>query len=128
MRRRPLLHLALAAAFSLACASCLSPTLPLPPPETETIQEVSEGLWVVAGTCKEGAIVTVFNETQGQGTVVEDRDQIGRYSIEVHANACDRGWVSQILVQDESTQNRLWFSPKAPTDSSNNAACGGAPP
>ena len=43
MRRRHLLTLAFAAAFALLGASCLSPTLPLPPPDVESVQAAGPG-------------------------------------------------------------------------------------
>lgn len=89
----------LLATGAAACAlggACVSPTLPLPPPETPgTIQAAGDGLWRISGFCSPGALVTVLNEDTGAGVVVEDREGDGRYAVELEAEECDLASVSQ---------------------------------
>lgn len=126
MRRRFLLQIALAAAFPWVGASCLSPTLPLPPPETEFITESEEGFWTISGTCESGALVTVFNETQHQGVVVEDRDRRGKFVVTLKADLCDVGWASQVVGNESSSRTSFVVKPKSPNDASLNVSCRGA--
>jgi len=86
----------------LAVASCVSPTLPLPPPEEpESMQaiEAEDGtfgeLWQVSGTCLPGAQVTIFNTVTERGVVVLDGDGDGRYTAILPATLCDLALVSQ---------------------------------
>ncbi|WP_437821768.1 hypothetical protein [Sorangium sp. So ce1078] len=93
MPRRAALHLALALAISLlAGAACLSPTLPLPPPEPADTMRPSadqEGVWEISGNCTPGARVSVFNERTQRGVIEEDTDENGRYHLEIEAELCD---------------------------------------
>jgi len=124
MRGRPLLALALAAAFTLVGTSCLSPTLPLPPPEADSIVQTVDGRWTIAGSCNTGAIVTVFNQTQGQGVVIEDRALTGRFVVKLQANLCDVGWISQLVVGEEPSESAgLVVEPRAPTDTGSSTIC-----
>jgi hypothetical protein len=72
-------------------SSCLSPTLPLPPPdEPSSIQAASEpGHWEIRGNCTAGAMVLIRNERTGIITGTEDRDHLGRYEILLPAERCD---------------------------------------
>jgi hypothetical protein len=93
--RRPLSILA-ALAVLATTASCLSPTLPLPPPDQpETISEDSTGLWQISGTCIAGALVTVFDTVSHRGIVVQDVAQVGSYHVALPGQACDFVWVMQ---------------------------------
>ncbi|WP_437494898.1 hypothetical protein WME75_22585 [Sorangium sp. So ce1014] len=93
MFRRAALHLALALATSLlAGAACLSPTLPLPPPEPADTMRPSadrEGVWQISGNCSPGARVSVFNERTQRGVIEDDTDRNGRYHLEIEAELCD---------------------------------------
>jgi hypothetical protein len=113
MRRRLLLGLGLTAIVSaLASASCLSPTLPLPPPDVESITPAAEpGVWNVAGTCAPGALVTVLNEDTGLGAVFEDREETGHWSVQLTAEECDIGWVSQQRGSDDSPRTSFTIEP-----------------
>lgn len=104
MRRRSLLPLGLIALLgALALPSCLSPTLPLPPPDVETVTESTEGgVWQISGTCSPGALVTVLNDETGAGVVFEDRNQTGQWFVELPAEQCDRAWAAQELGNDAS--------------------------
>jgi len=93
-----------AAVSFLVLAGCVSPTLPLPPPDAPDglSVETATGEWTVKGTCLHGALVTVFNEETGEGAVIEDRDVDGRYEVRIKAQRCDAGWVQQTLGQEAS--------------------------
>ena len=93
-----------AAVSFLVLAGCVSPTLPLPPPGAPDwlSVETTAGEWTVKGTCLQGALVTVFNEETGEGSVIEDRDLDGLYEVRIKAQRCDAGWVQQAIGQDVS--------------------------
>jgi hypothetical protein len=103
MQRRSISRWFAAVSF-LVVAGCVSPTLPLPPPDAPSglSSQTAIGEWTVTGTCLQGALVTVFNEETGEGSVVEDRDQDGRYEVRIKAQRCDTAWVQQTLGQDMS--------------------------
>jgi hypothetical protein len=90
MRRRSLLTVALAGLVSMAASSCLSPTLPLPPPDhPNLIQAGTEpGTWVVAGDCPPNAFVTVVNQKTGRGEFTQIT-QDGHYQVTVDGAQCD---------------------------------------
>lgn len=118
MRRSSLLHLALGALFAVLAASCLSPTLPLPPPEPDSIQEARTGVWIVSGSCQKGATITVTNTSKHRGVVVEDFEQIGNYSIEIEADLCDTGSVSEQIGNEVSNETGFVFDKPSGTSSS----------
>lgn len=108
---RHLLHVAALLALGVA-GGCLSPTLPLPPPESpDTISLSPEGLWEVSGSCIEGAEVVVLNEETGQGAVFVDRDRRGRYAVSIEGEPCDVLLVSQSLGSEESGEARALLEP-----------------
>lgn len=123
MRRRHLLTFVLAAASALVGVSCLSPTLPLPPPDVESIQQAGPKQWTIAGSCKPGAVISIFNETQKQGVLVEDTDLSGKFVVELTADLCDLGWVSQVLGVEASTETSFVVEAHSPNDSSASSAC-----
>ena len=95
----------LAGLAACGMVACLSPTLPLPPPEEPDSMQPSADdpeVWIVSGSCQPGALVTVFNEDTGKGAVAEDTDRTGRYAVELRATRCDLAWVSQVLGEDAS--------------------------
>lgn len=112
-----------AVSLSLLFAGCLSPTLPLPPPEPpDTITPSAlPGRFIVAGSCLRGAMVVVFDEVNGAGAVIEDRDADGRYEVELEADPCDLGWVEQRVGDDPAArttfviQERTLSGPKDPS-------------
>ncbi|TKD00816.1 hypothetical protein [Polyangium fumosum] len=125
MGRRSLLRF-LAAALLAALPGCLSPTLPLPPPEPPdsiSPQAATPGLWTVSGACLEGAIVIVFNERTGAGAVVEDRDRDGRYEVQIEAELCDLAWVAQDLGEDESARTTFVVQDRTPSGLVDPSAC-----
>jgi hypothetical protein len=89
-------------------AGCLSPTLPLPPPEEpDGISQGEDGYWGLSGACAEGAEVIAVNESTGRGAVYIDRAGNGRYSVEVEGEECDVVVISQILSDDPSGEIRV---------------------
>lgn len=87
---------ALVALATVAPSGCLSPTLPLPPPEEpSSIRSVEDGVWGISGTCAAGAEVVVLDEVTGQGEVFIDLDRTGHYYVELHASQCDLASVVQ---------------------------------
>ncbi|WP_437683715.1 hypothetical protein [Sorangium sp. So ce131] len=104
MLRRAALHLAFVLALSLlAGAACLSPTLPLPPPEPADTMRPSaeaEGVWQISGNCMPGARVSVFNQRTQRGVIEDDTDGNGRYHVEIEADLCDVLVVWQELVNE----------------------------
>lgn len=106
MRRRFLSWIGLfAVASALATTSCLSPTLPLPPPDVDTSTEAADGQrWIITGTCTPGALVTLLNDETGLGAVYEDRLESGHFTIEIEAQKCDRAWVAQQHGTDDSSR------------------------
>ena len=104
MRRRFLLRIGFVAALSaLGATSCLSPTLPLPPPDVDVSTEAADGQhWILSGTCTPGALVTVLNEETGLGVVFEDRLENGQWTVELEAQQCDRAWIAQQHGNDAS--------------------------
>ncbi len=92
----------------LSCAlllltGCLSPTLPLPPPDApETIRSVGTNRWGIGGTCVAGAEVVVLDQASGRGAVYVDLDHSGRYYVEIDASPCDLASVSQTVRGEAS--------------------------
>lgn len=99
MRRR---ILAILATSSLA--ACLSPTLPLPPPEAPDAIAMSEeiGVWEVRGTNTPGSVVLVKNLNTGVIAGAEDKDSDGRYFIRIAGSLCDAAEVYEIIGTDTS--------------------------
>ncbi|AUX43836.1 hypothetical protein SOCE26_052920 [Sorangium cellulosum] len=110
MLRRAALHLALVLALLLlAGAACLSPTLPLPPPEpadTMRPSATAEGVWQISGNCMAGARVSVFNQRTQRGVIEDDVDGNGRYHVEIEAEPCDTLFVWQELIDDGDGQEQ----------------------
>lgn len=91
----------------LAPGGCLSPTLPLPPPEEpDAITEGADGMWELRGDCLEGAEVIAVNESTGRGAVFVDLDRTGRYSLVIEGEACDVAIISQVLSDEASGEVR----------------------
>jgi hypothetical protein len=125
MRRRLLLRLGLTAIVgALAGASCLSPTLPLPPPELETVTQSPDPThWIVTGTCAPGALVTVLNDDTGTGVVYEDRTESGHWFVELEAEKCDRAWASQQYGGDRSKRTNFTIDEITQDNSSGSGTC-----
>jgi hypothetical protein len=117
-RRRSVLVRALALLVTgltaLLFSACLSPTLPLPPPDVNSMHQAqTAGHWTVSGTCLTGAIVTVFNERTGKGAVVEDRENTGFFSVVIEAEPCDLAWAKQEEGQDTSARTTFSIQGKS---------------
>ena len=91
-------------ALCFGMAACLSPTLPLPPPESPDSVGVSTdpGVWDIRGSCAPGAVVLVKNVDTGIISGVEDKDSDGRYFVSIEAEECDTAEVIQLLDNDSS--------------------------
>ena len=128
-RRSILRLLVFSAAAALATSSCLSPTLPLPPPEepdTLKVETDDPTAWTVAGACSPGARVTVLNEATGRGAVYEDRDNAGRYSVQIEAEPCALGSVVQAFADDPeslSASTRFVFQGRSSAGLDDPSAC-----
>lgn len=104
-------------ALALVASACLSPTIPLPPPEQpDSLHQGTKGVWTISGTCQPGAIVTVFDNTTGQGVVVEDRGRAGRYTVDLEASKCDAAWVTQELNAETSPETPFTIDERKPGD------------
>ncbi len=102
MRRLPFALVPLAIIASTA--SCLSPTLPLPPPDQpEAIFQDASGLWQISGTCVKGAFVTVFDTNTHRGQVFQDFAEAGTYHVAIPGQACDVVWVSQEMTEGDGS-------------------------
>jgi len=127
MRRHPLLPIAGLAALATMAASCLSPTLPLPPPDLpEAISPpTSNGLWQVVGNCIPGAFVTVFNPNTSPptGTVVEDVARAGTYNVAIAGTECQLVWVEQQTEDGTSAQTFFVLQAFANGEPVNPQAC-----
>lgn len=100
--------------FALLFSACLSPTLPLPPPDVNSMHQAqTAGSWTISGTCLTGAIVTVFNERTGKGAVVEDRENTGFFSVTIQADPCDVAWAKQEEGQDTSARTTFTVQEKS---------------
>lgn len=123
--RLPLPVLVVVTAITLATSSCLSPTLPLPPPEQpDNIQPgTTAGTWQVSGICHAGAIITVFNEKTGRGVVVEDRTQSGTYTVILGGAKCDAAWVRELFMQQDSAPAVFTLAARKPGDPTDNPIC-----
>ncbi|NUP11021.1 MAG: hypothetical protein HOW73_33660 [Polyangiaceae bacterium] len=109
---------------AIVIAGCLSPTLPLPPPdEPNTITSSEEGIWLVGGDCIAGAEVVVMNEETGRGEVFLDLDRKGRYSVAIEGEACDVIVISQSLSTEESAEVRVTLEEVADGVEVNPDAC-----
>ncbi len=122
--RRALLALASLAILVTTGASCLSPTLPLPPPVVTDIQQASTGTgWEIFGTCEKGAIVTVFDAATGHGVVVEDLALSGQFHVTLQGSACDAAWTRQEANGEESPEEQFVLTPVANGFEVNPQAC-----
>lgn len=122
----PLASRILAFAVAALLGGCLSPTLPLPPPEPPdqiSPQAATPGMWTIEGTCTAGALVTVFDEKTGVGVIVEDRDGDGRYQVELEASACDLAWVAQQVDTEESSRTSFVIQELTPSGPKDPNAC-----
>ena len=125
MPRRFLLRFGLCAvASALLSTSCLSPTLPLPPPDVETSTADPDGKhWIISGNCTPGALVIVLNDETGVGAVFEDRGETGHFFVALEAEQCDQAWVSQQHGTDSSGRNEFIVDTITPDTPQGSGAC-----
>ncbi|MEQ9325201.1 MAG: hypothetical protein RIF41_38905 [Polyangiaceae bacterium] len=90
--------------WAAGLAACLSPTLPLPPPEEPTSISASaeDGYWDVRGQCTPGAVVLVKNIATGVIAGTEDDDADGRYLVRLEGDVCDPAEVTEIIESESS--------------------------
>ncbi len=90
---------ALSLALPVVFAACLSPTLPLPPPEEPDGVGLSgdPDIWEVRGQCTPGALVLIQNLATGLIVGVEDQDADGRYLVRVEGQTCDPAEVRELI-------------------------------
>jgi len=94
--------------LALSFAGCLSPTLPLPPPEEpDGIFAAGDGAWELRGSCLEGAEVIVMNEATGRGEVYIDLELTGRYAVVLEGEPCDVAIISQSRGEEQSGETRV---------------------
>lgn len=108
---KPLLPLGL---LCVALAACLSPTLPLPPPEEPDSVGLSDDadIWEVRGQCTPGALVLIQNLATGLIVGIEDRDADGRYFLRVEGQLCDPAEVSEIIDTTSSDETFFLLEPR----------------
>jgi hypothetical protein len=126
MRRCALLRALAVAVLSVAPVACLSPTLPLPPPDIATIAQTSQAdQWEISGDCTAGAIVTVLDQKTGLGAVYEDLPQTGFFSVVIEGTQCDvvEVW-EEDANQDQSPTATYVLQATANGDPVNPTLCG----
>jgi hypothetical protein len=87
---------------SLAGSACVSPTLPLPPPEPSDIRPASTpGTWIISGKSNEPhALIVIQDERTNQGVSVISSADTRAYSVEIEASPCD---AAEVLELDENS-------------------------
>lgn len=124
--RLPLPVLVVVTAITLATSSCLSPTLPLPPPEQPDDIRIGTtvGTWLVSGRCTAGATVLVINEKTGLGVIVEDRTQSGNYTVILAGAQCDLASVRESFSDGlEAGPTTFPLAARKPGDPTDNPLC-----
>jgi hypothetical protein len=104
-------------------ANCLSPTLPLPPPEEPGSISNAGGEWTIIGSCIEGAEVVGYNEATGRGAVFLDREGTGVYTLSIEATECDTLVLKQLLGDEASDETRVVFTETMDGIAENPTAC-----
>jgi hypothetical protein len=125
MNRRLLLSALSGAAVALL-VGCLSPTLPLPPPDepNQIEQAGTPGMWEIAGNCNPGAMVLIRNERTGIISGIEDPGHTGRYLLEIAAVACDPATVFEAV--DDTMTGGTFFLVRAVINGVPQQECGDA--
>jgi hypothetical protein len=98
--------------LALLAPACLSPTLPLPPPEEpDSVELADDGVWHVRGSCTSGALVLVQNLATGAIDGIEDKDADGRYFLRVPGELCDPAEVFEVIDNDTSDRTPFLLEP-----------------
>lgn len=103
----------------LQAMGCLSPTLPLPPPNAPdhiVLSDPDQLVWDLRGTNTVGAVVIIENLETAEIFGVEDRDRVGKYLIQVSAQPCDRAEIYEIVGTTVTSPRSFVIAPTA-TDS-----------
>ncbi len=102
-----------AIAWAVVAGGCVSPTLPLPPPDAPAqITLAADGsTWAIRGSCTPGAVVLVKNDATGLISGVVDVDRDGRYLVDIQAKPCDIGEVWEIIGDTASTATLFYVEP-----------------
>jgi hypothetical protein len=106
MARGPLLTLTLCALVA-ATSSCLSPTLPLPPPAVDSAVEGATGEWEIAGECSNASWVFAWNlSAQMRGEANKGSFTIcsvgGTFQLPVEGKLCDSVEIWQETEDDSN--------------------------
>lgn len=111
--KRLLVPALVVAGLALLIPGCLSPTLPLPPPDPpDSVEAANEpGAWNLRGSVTPGAVVLVKNLNTGVITGTEDDQASGRYFMRVDANQCENGEVWELLGSEVSRSTTFPFVP-----------------
>ena len=126
MLRRALFPVTALAAVATMAASCLSPTLPLPPPDApQSVTQTSGGVWVVTGECIPGAIVSVLNTKTGVGLIVQDLENTGNFAVEISGSPCDAISVWQEDGDELSSAVAFQLQAYAEGEPTSVSTCGG---
>jgi hypothetical protein len=111
MVRRAAKRIGLIGAVALV-GGCLSPTLPLPPPDLPSnVTNAAEDLWAIQGTCVPGAEVIVVDEATGDGVVFVDLERTGQFNVEIHAKLCDYVTITQTARNEDSAKTGFLVQP-----------------
>jgi hypothetical protein len=128
MRSLALLPALAFAALIIAPAGCLSPTLPLPPPEISSVSQGSTaGSWTVSGDCIAGAVVAVVDGKTGQGAAFEDLHETGFFTVTIQGAQCDLVQVTQWVEdgdQELSSETTIVLQAMADGEPVDPTACG----
>ncbi len=103
------------AGVCLALTACLSPTLPLPPPEEPdgvAMSSTEEGVWDIRGSSTPGAVVLIKNVSTGIIAGTEDDDGDGRYFIRVEGDLCNGAEVQELIGNDTSDTTFFLLEPR----------------
>jgi hypothetical protein len=102
----------------VALASCLSPTLPLPPPDEPSSMSPSAEdpeLWTISGDCPDLATVTITNEETGDGDATADIKADGTcgYSLTLVAQRCD---LAKLTISIDGESSEIGFTVQETTN------------
>ncbi len=107
---------------AFAAQGCLSPTLPLPPPEEpDVVQQETGGNWLVAGACADHALVSIFNRNTGAGVITTCTH--GTYAKTLQGQKCDDCFVSQETEDGEQSSETEFLLQKTAGGTPSGGVC-----